>query len=102
MSRIFISVSIFYQVKAIYAISGINTSSYHHHQPINPLSAADVYIRQILEFPKRLQSMSFILIVVFRTRKRLTPKDVAAVKGLISLLLRHRPSLWITHKENGP
>jgi hypothetical protein len=30
----------------------------------NPLSAADVYIRQILQFPKRLQSMSFIFLVV--------------------------------------
>jgi hypothetical protein len=29
--------------------------------------------------------MSFIFIVVLRTRKRLTPKDVAAVKGLNTL-----------------
>jgi hypothetical protein len=47
------------------------------------MNAADVYIRQMLEFPKRLQSMSFIFTVVLRTRKRMTPKDVAAVKGLI-------------------
>jgi hypothetical protein len=46
---------------------------------LNPLSAPDVYIRQILKFPKRLQSMSFIFIVVLWTRKRLTLKDVAAV-----------------------
>jgi hypothetical protein len=37
-------------------------SFYYGQQDIfNPLSAADVYIRQILLFPKRLQSMSFIL-----------------------------------------
>jgi hypothetical protein len=40
---------------------------------------ADVYIRQIL-YPKRVQSMSFVS-VVLRTRKRLTLKDVAAIKG---------------------
>jgi hypothetical protein len=49
---------------------------------VNPLSAADVCIRQILKFPKRFQSMSFIFIVVLKTRKRLTPKDLAAVQGL--------------------
>jgi hypothetical protein len=48
----------------------------------NPLSAADVYIYQILKYPKRLQSKSFVFIVVLRTRKRLTPIDVAAVEGL--------------------
>jgi hypothetical protein len=46
------------------------------------LTATDVYIRQILLFPQRIQNMSFIFIVVLRTWKSLTPKDVTAVKRL--------------------
>jgi hypothetical protein len=37
--------------------------------------------------------MSFIFIVVLRTRKRLTPKDVAAVKGL-SMFGQHILALY--------
>jgi uncharacterized membrane protein len=49
---------------------------------INPLTATDVYIRQILLFSQRIHNMFFIFIVVLRTWQSLTPKDVTAVKGL--------------------
>jgi hypothetical protein len=31
-----------------------------------------------------------------------TPMPIIIINLLMSLLLGHRPSLWITHKENGP
>jgi hypothetical protein len=55
--------------------------------PINPLYAADVYIRQNLKFHNCLQSMSFIFIVVLKARKCMTPKDDAAFKGLMEKLM---------------
>jgi hypothetical protein len=66
------------RINPLTAVTSFGVKLFHVHS----LSAADVYIRQILKFPNRLQSMSYIFIVVLRTRKRLTPKDVAAVKGL--------------------
>jgi hypothetical protein len=41
---------------------------------------------QVRLFPQRIQNMSFIFIVVLRTWKSLTPKDVTAVKGLKKVL----------------
>jgi hypothetical protein len=60
------------------SLSSIN----HYELIINPLTATDVYIRQIWLFPQRIQNMSFIFIVVLRIWKSLTPKDVMAVNGL--------------------
>jgi hypothetical protein len=48
----------------------INTNIHNIPFTLNPLNAGDVYIRQILYFPNRLQSMSFIFVVVLKTQKR--------------------------------
>jgi hypothetical protein len=49
--------------------------------------------------------MSFIFIVVLRACKSLTPKDVTAVKGLISnnvmYVARNRFAEFIIFQENG-
>jgi hypothetical protein len=64
----------------------MNTKDSKTVKMINPLTATDVYIRQIRLFPQRIQNMSFIFIVVLRTWKSLTPKNVTAVKGLVPFL----------------
>jgi hypothetical protein len=69
---------------------------------LNPLTATDIYIRQIWLFPQRIQNISFIFIVMLRTWKSLTPKDATAVKGLTHISLRILADPWWKRKSAQP
>jgi ribulose bisphosphate carboxylase small subunit len=88
---------------------------HHHHQPINGPTAGDLkeilaaqetqetrWVRVIGFDPKKIAHLVafYDIYLIFDTTT--FRKGVIIISLLISPLLGHRPSLWITHKEKWP